>query len=73
MWTYQDQTTFAPKIRKDDGPKSEFRAGWKAALAVLRDEANAHEDLRQALVALLERLFVNPRFPGGPSLDGAYA
>ena len=73
MWTYQDQTTFAPKIRKDDGPKSEFRAGWKAALAVLRDEANAHEDLRQALVALLERLFASPCVPDGPLLESEYA
>ena len=61
------------QIRKDRGPKSEFRAGWKSALAVLRDEANSHEDLRQSLIALLECLFANPRFAEGQLLEDEYA
>ena len=63
MWTYKDQTTFAPKLRKQRGPASEYRIGWRAALAALKEIVMPDLPLREALIAVLQKLFAAPREP----------
>ena len=63
MWTYKDQTTFAPILRKQRGPDSEYRIGWRAALAALKEIVMPDLPLREALIAVLEKLFAAPRQP----------
>ena len=63
MWTYKDQTTFAPILSKERGPGSEFRIGWRAALAGLKEIVMPDLPLREALIAVLDKLFAAPRQP----------
>ena len=63
MWTYKDQTTFAPILRKERGPGSEFRIGWRAALAALKEIVSPDQPLGEALIAVLQKLFAAPREP----------
>ena len=63
MWTYKDQTTFAPILRKQRGPASEYRIGWRAALAAIKEVVGPDAPLRQALIAVLDKLFAAPREP----------
>ena len=61
MWTYKDQTTFAPILRKQRGPDSEYHRGWCAALVTLKEAVSPDVPLRHALIAVLEKLFAAPR------------
>ena len=63
MWTYKDQTTFAPILRKQRGADSEYHRGWCAALVTLKEVVGPDAPLRQALIAVLDKLFAAPREP----------